>query len=129
MAQRYLMIAALVLIAEVSSAADFHCKPTKKVTSEHTYTAEELSKWKFATKVEERGDETFLLRCSYSSMEEKVTCDRYMVDRIEYDENVFIKKYYYFRGQANVQIFSGMTYLEDNGRGDIAFGKCRVTSP
>ena len=38
-----------------------------------------------------------------------------------------IAKYYYFDGQFGVQIFSGLSFIENKGRGDIAFGKCRKT--
>jgi len=36
-----------------------------------------------------------------------------------------IAKYYYFDGQFDVQIFPNLSFIENNGRGDIAFGKCR----
>ena len=45
------------------------------------------------------------------------------------DEYQKIKKYYRFRGQFDVQLFPSLFFVENNGRGGIAFGKCRVVSP
>ncbi len=110
-------------------SVEYYCPATKKVSFEQEYSRVELDKWKFATKVEETEGAAYLSRCSYALSEDKVTCDRYTVDRIEYDENVKIKKYYYFRSQFNFQIFADLSSLEDNGRGSIQFGKCEVFSP
>ena len=45
------------------------------------------------------------------------------------NENARIKKYYVFRSQFDVQVFSDLSFLENNGRGDIAYGKCEVVAP
>ncbi len=126
---KYLLTMVLFLAPNLASATEFYCKASRKMNGEQTYTAEDLKNWKFATKVEQQGNEAFLSRCSHSRVEEKVTCDRYEVDRIEFDQNVKIKKYYVFESQFNLQIFSNMTYLEDNGRGGITYGRCEVVSP
>lgn len=68
-------------------------------------------------------------RCSFAQSANEVTCDYYEVDRIMHDDNVKIKKYYVLRSHFDVQIFSDLSFIENNGRGDIAFGKCVVTSP
>jgi hypothetical protein len=65
-----------------------------------------------------------LERCSYSTSQSKVTCDRYSVDRVEVDKFVGIKKFYYFKGQFDVQLFPDMNFVENNGRGGISYGKC-----
>ncbi len=85
---------------------------------------------KLSAKIEDHGDKAFVSRCSYTTSEGKVTCDRYEVDRIEYDENVNVKKYYIFSQQYNIQIyFKNLLFVEDNGRGAISYGNCIVTSP
>ena len=42
----------------------------------------------------------------------------------EKDENVGHTKYCNFRGQFDVQVFSSMEFLENNGRGGLSSGKC-----
>ena len=116
-------------LAENLFSVEYYCPATKKVSFEQEYSQAELDKWKFATKVEETGAAAYVSRCSYTLSEDEVTCDRYKVDRIEYDENVKIKKYYYFRSQFNFQIFADLSSLEDNGRVSIQFGRCEVIAP
>ena len=58
-----------------------------------------------------------------------MTCDRYPMDKVVLDENVKIKKYYLFRSQFDVQLFADLLFIENNGRGGIAFGRCRVVAP
>ena len=117
-------------MASSAQAVEYYCKATRKVDLDHEYSAQQLEKSQFATKVEDFGDSAFLSRCSVSMTEGgKVTCDRYSVDRIEYDENVKIRKFYVFRNQFDFQIFGDLSSLENNGRGSIQFGKCTVTAP
>ena len=119
----------IFLMAQNLFSVEYHCPATKKVNFEHEYTQAELDRWQFTTKVEEVDGTAYLSRCSYSMIESKVTCDRYQVDRIEFNQNVKIKKYYHFSSHFNFQIFADLSSLEDNGRGDIQFGKCEVVSP
>lgn len=112
-----------------AAAAEYDCKVTKKVGSENTYTAHQIEKGQFSVKVEESGGGAFVSRCSFSPSANKVTCDRYQVDKVVFDENAKIKKYYVFRSQFDVQLFSDLSFIENNGRGDIAYGKCRVVAP
>ncbi len=71
----------------------------------------------------------FVERCSFAPSANKVTCDRYPIDRIEVDGNVNIKKFYLFRSQFDVQLFSDLTVVENNGRGGVAFGTCKMVKP
>jgi hypothetical protein len=56
-------------------------------------------------------------RCGFTPSVGRVTCDRYEVDRVEVDGNVDIKKFYLFRAQFDVQLFSNLSFVENNGRG------------
>ncbi len=57
---------------------------------------------------------------------DKITSD----DINTLDGNIIhIKKYYVFKGQFDVQLYPDLTFIENNGRGDIAYGKCELTSP
>lgn len=112
-----------------AAAAEYDCKVAKKVDSENSYTAHQIEKGQFSVKVEESGGGAFVSRCSFSPSANKVTCDRYQVDKVVFDENVKIKKYYVFQSQFDVQLFSNLSFIENNGRGGIAYGKCRVVAP
>lgn len=119
----------ICLMAQNLFSVEYHCPATKKVDFEHEWSQAGLDKWQHSTRVEEVDGTTYLSRCSYSMIAGEVTCDRYQVDRIEYEQNVKIKKYYHFSSHFNFQIFSDLSSLEDNGRGSIQFGKCEVVSP
>jgi hypothetical protein len=68
-------------------------------------------------------------RCGFTPSAGRVTCDRYEVDRVEVDRNVNIKKFYLFRAQFDVQLFSNLSFVENNGRGGLAYGACKLISP
>ena len=110
-------------------AVEYDCKVEKKFNSEHTYTANQIETSQFSVKIEEQETGVFLSRCSHSSIDNKVTCDRYQVDKVVFDNNVKIKKYYVFRSQFDVQLFSNLSFVENTGRADVAYGKCRVVAP
>lgn len=40
-----------------------------------------------------------------------------------------MKKYYAFRGQADLQILKDMSYAINNGLEEISYGRCKVVSP
>ena len=119
----------ILSISALAQAAEYRCKVESKFNSEHAYSQAEVDKGQFSVLVEDKADSAFLSRCSFAASANKVTCDRYEVDKVMFDENVKIKKYYVFRSQFDVQIFSNLSFLENNGRGGIAFGKCSVTAP
>ena len=127
-----LRITLLILLlgtTNVSQAVEYRCEIASKTSSEYTYTQAELAQGQYSVLVEEKGGVAHLSRCSFVSSANKVTCDRYDVDKIVFDENVKIKKYYVFRSQFDVQIFSNLSFIENNGRGGIAFGNCSVVAP
>ena len=112
-----------------SLATEYECLVSRKIDSEHIYKKELIDKYRYSVKVEDSGKSSFLSRCSVPPSAGKVTCDRYSVDKIVFDANAKIKKFYAFNSQFDVQIFSSLVFVENNGRGGIAFGKCRVVSP
>lgn len=65
-------------------------------------------------------------RCSIPFGKDTHTCDIYNVDRIERDVNVSIQKFYVFTAQYDIQIFSDLSYMDNNGRGGLLVGKCKV---
>ena len=127
----------LCLVANQAYAVEYYCEVTKKIDPENEYSAEMIKRFKYSNKLEEVGNKAFISRCSFSSSEGEETCDRYEVDHIERSpitnaetlEKLFIVKYYYYSGQLDFQIFPDLKFIENNGRGGIQYGKCRVTSP
>ena len=91
--------------------------------SENFYTTERLEQGKFSVNIK-HDKKSDIERCSFSPSQNKVTCDKYQVDRVEVDKWVGIKKFYFFKGQFDVQLFPDMTFVENNGRGGVSYGKC-----
>lgn len=103
------------------------CFTTKKIDPDNVYTEKHLKKYRPHTKINFIDDEIYLHRCSYSDIRGQVTCDRYKVDHVAKDNNVGITKFYYFRGQADLQFYeNSMMAIENNGRGAISYQACVI---
>lgn len=109
-------------------AVEFQCYVVKKYSSLGEESEENLKKYKYQSRIKEDGKKATFSRCSIETSK-GLTCDDYIVDKIEKDTNVGHKKYYYFRGQADLQIFKDLSGVENNGRGQISYLKCKVVSP
>jgi hypothetical protein len=116
------------LIPNLLHAVEYECMIEKKFDSEHIYTKKQIQKNRFLLKIQEKGKKAILSRCSYANSENKVTCDSYEADQIVFDENMKIKKYYVFRSHFDVQLFNDLSFVENNGRGGISYGSCRIVS-
>ena len=124
-----LLLGLTICVSTPASAAEYNCKVEKKFNYEHIYSEDHLKKYQFSIKVSETNSKASLSRCSFVMSENKVTCDKYDVDKIIFDDNVKIKKYYVFQSHFDMQIFRNLFFVENNGRGDIAYGKCAITVP
>ena len=124
-----LFIGVMLVVISPAQAADYSCKVEAKFDRERVYSQAELQKGQFSVLIEERGDSAFLSRCSFTTSSREVTCDRYEVDKVVFDEHVRIKKFYVFHSQFDVQFYSDLSFIENNGRGGIAFGTCSVVAP
>jgi hypothetical protein len=111
------------LISTNVFSSTYDCKVTRKIGLDNIVSDSELKKWKFSVKIHDTSKPE-LERCSYTPNQNRVTCDRYTVDRVEVDKFVGIKKFYYFTGQFDVQLYPDMKFVENNGRGGISYGKC-----
>lgn len=111
----------ILLIGSISEAEVKKCKPTSGVNVQGAISGSDLSKREVHSLV----DNESISRCSLVPSLGKVTCDVYKVDKMVEDPHVKIKKYYYYKGQLNVQVFPDGGYIEDNGRGTIYFGSCK----
>ena len=122
------IIAIIVSIvwANQGVAEEYFCPVSKKLSSNGSYSTAQLQKWMFSVKIKHMGDAAIISRCSFASSAGAVTCDNYKADAIHDDPYTGHTKFYYFSGQFDVQIFDNLSFIENNGRGDIAFGKCDV---
>lgn len=112
----------------IAHAVEFHCETVKKYSSLGEEADENLKKYKYQSRIKEDGKKVTFSRCSVETGK-GLTCDDYVVDKVEKDVNVGHKKYYYFRGQVDLQIFQDLSAIENNGRGQVSYQKCKVVSP
>ena len=103
-------------------AAEYFCPVSFKQSTDGPYTAEQLQKWTPTVRVSHIGNSATISRCSFTTSAGAVTCDDYQADFIHKDRYGGHTKYYYYRGQLDVQIFSDLNFIENNGRGSVAFG-------
>lgn len=127
---KYLWILVLILLLSgISNAVEYECRVEKKFDSETVYPVAQIQKAQYSVLIEENEGKASLSRCSFSPSKQAVTCDRYEVDKIILDQNAKIKKFYVFPSQFDVQLFPNLTFVENNGRGGIAYGKCNLATP
>lgn len=120
---RFILIA-LMAVGSTLNAEEYFCPVSQKLNSDSSYSAAQLQQWMFSVKIKQTGEAAIISRCSFSSSAGAVTCDDYQADLVLEDRHVGHKKYYSFFGQFDVQVFDDLSFIENNGRGDIAFGRC-----
>lgn len=125
------LVAAIVGLSFTNTAlsTELHCRVIEKVGTPEgifsSYPSENITKYSYSVIIRDRGQNgSEIGRCSYSNSAGRVTCDFYSVDHTEKDKNVGHTKYYNFGAQFDVQVFSSMKFLENNGRGGLSSGKC-----
>lgn len=118
-----ILLLSLIFFSSCVYSTTYDCKVTRKIGPENIVSDSELMKWKFSIKIHDTSKPE-LERCSFVPSQNKVTCDKYSVDRVETDKFVGIKKFYYFTGQFDVQLYPDMRFVENNGRGGISYGSC-----
>ena len=111
------------------SGAEYECPVSRKIDSERNYPDSNLQKYTPSVKIKENGDYATVSRCSFQPSANQVTCDDYNVDFIAQDKYVGHKKYYMFYNQFDVQLFADLSFIENNGRATISYGKCILTRP
>lgn len=124
-----LIFAGFLFWPTVALSITYYCPVSSKVWEKGAYSASQLQSGRFAVKIVDSGDRATLSRCSFTPIEGRVTCDDYEVDYIAQDNNIGVKKYYVFNSQFDIQLFANMFFVENNGRGNIGYGTCRVTRP
>lgn len=112
-----------LLISTNVFSSSYECVVTRKTDFDNEIPSSIIQKYKYSVKIKDTSKPE-LERCSFTPSEKKVTCDKYLVDRVEVDKNVGIKKFYYFTGQYDIQLYPDMRFVENNGRSGISYGKC-----
>ena len=113
----------LLVFPSIVYSSTYDCKVTRKFDLQNEYTPSILEKYQYSVKIRDTSKPE-LERCSFVPSQNKVTCDKYSIDRVETDKFVGIKKFYYFTGQFDVQLYPDMRFVENNGRGGISYGTC-----
>lgn len=119
------ILALFCFIPTASSAETMACVVTRKldILSNIEYTAEDLERAKYSVVLAPEANT--VSRCSFQESVGEVTCDSYSIDRSEVAAGfVDIKKFYYFAGQFDLQLFDNSSFIENNGRGSVATGIC-----
>lgn len=114
-----------IFLNSSANAFTYDCKVTRKLSENSVVSDDELKKWQFAVKIYDL-QKPKLERCSFEISKNRVSCDSYDVDRVVVDQNINAKKFYHFSSQFDVQLFRDLSFVENNGRGGVAFGKCEV---
>ena len=113
----------LSLFPSIVYSSTYDCKVTRKFDFQGEMTSSIIQKYQYSVKIKDI-PKSEIERCSFTPSQNKVTCDRYTVDKVEVDKFVGIKKFYYFIGQFDVQLYPDMRFIENNGRGGISYGTC-----
>lgn len=120
----------VVTVAMVSNSAfaqDLECIVERKFNMQGERSAEDLARWQFSVRIVQLSNSIVLQRCSWSSAQERITCDSYEADRIAVAPVSGIRKFYSFAHQFDVQVWPTGEFVENNGRGSIAFGTCEAS--
>ena len=125
-----LLIAILLTLLSTTAIAleskNHICKVLRKFDESQQYSSEKIKELRFSNIVEEGEKATHVSRCSLQPSAGKVTCDKYKIDKVVFDEFVNIKKYYLFKSQYDFQLYDDLSFVENNGRGGISYGICSV---
>lgn len=124
---RILVIAATAVVSGLeANAAIYDCLVETKLDRGQSYSDANLDTYRPRVLIDMSSDDVHLSRCNISIINGgRETCDKYKADHVTFDSNVEIWKFYHFESQFNVQLFPTGAFIEDNGRGTIAFGMCR----
>ena len=114
----------VIMISTNVYSISYQCDVTRKLDSSVVYPSSQIQKYQYSVVINDDKDPSFE-RCSYVDSQNKITCDKYKVDRVETDKYVGIKKFYHFSSQFDVQLYPDLKFVENNGRGGISYGECK----
>ena len=108
--------------AQAAITLELVCAVDRKLDRTREYSRAHIDEMQWSVVIRHHDDE----RATVSRCDSKAPCDSYKVDKYEFTDGVNVSKYYYFRGQFDVQVFGDLSFIENNGRGTIAFGQCEI---
>jgi hypothetical protein len=120
------IIAALVMSRSLPPAT-YRCTITKKVDPDGVWSEQRVREGQWSVVVRDQGRMATISRCSFAPSKQAVTCDDYVADRVEADGYIGVRKYYVFRSQYDVQVFTDLSFVENNGRGSVSYGRCQMS--
>jgi len=110
-------------------AVQYNCSTVRKTNGNHLFSGEEIVNEKYSVFLEETNNSAIIYKCLFPPSKKEKKCDLIKVDKIHHDFENKLKKYYYFKGHYDFQLFGDLVFIENNGRGEIRYGKCVVISP
>lgn len=123
----------LVFLSANSFAATYRCEVHSATMFDKSLRVEVLSKKYLKDRQQhviiEDDTKAFVQRCSLNPFVGRVECDRYEADHVAKDAFINFKKFYFFRSQFDVQLLSDLSFIENNGRGGVAYGQCKLINP
>ena len=109
-------------IAQAAVTYELECYVDRKLDRQTEYDRASIDDMQWSVIIRHHDNEY----ATVSRCDTRAPCDEYRVEHYEFTEGVNISKYYYFQGQFDVQVFGNGRFIENNGRGTIAFGQCEV---
>ena len=106
--------------AQATVTYELECFVDRKLDRQKEYSRDRIDEMRWSVIIRHH-DERY---ATISRCDSKAPCDEYRVDHMEFTKNVNVSKYYYFQGQFDVQVFGDGRFIENNGRGTMAFGQC-----
>jgi len=116
-----------ILISTSSFGLTLECNVLNKFSNKGKYSQAHLDKYKPAVKIQFVDDKYYVSRCSYETIANKITCDKYKMDKAVVDDFTSHIKLYHFSSQFDVQLFSDKSFVENNGRTSVSYGNCKAT--
>jgi len=110
--------------AQAQPSVSLVCRVEKKVDADRAYSQDDLERFRYSVEIKYDGKSAQLRRCSFAPSVGHVTCDEYEVDRVVSDPDIGVRKFYHFSSQFDVQLFQDGQFVENNGRGSVAYGRC-----
>lgn len=103
-----------------------NCEVSRKVDNERNYSEEDIARFKPSVRLTKVDNRYLVERCSFSPSQNRENCDPYQIDFVQSQEDPPMSKYYYYRGMFDLQVFGNGFFVENNGRGTISYGTCKI---
>jgi hypothetical protein len=117
----------VLVLTSPSPPVVYRCEAARKIDPAGVWDPKRLRDGQWGVVIDDNDRGATVSRCGFARSVGKVTCDPYTVDKVEVDVFIDARKYYVFNSQYDVQVFSDLSFIENNGRGSITYGTCRMT--